>query len=75
MAKSCKEFMEGFTDANATDKEKLEYAQCVNDNVYIVNSHSVYDNQPLMFGIIFVIILLVAFALGTYIRHTKRNNS
>ena len=58
MSKTCEEFMKGYTDSGATDKEKLEYAQCVNDNVYLVQSHkgSVYDNEPLMFGIIFAII-------------------
>jgi hypothetical protein len=72
MAKTCDEFMKGYTDAGATSKEKLEYAQCVNENVYIVGQNNVYDNEPLMFGIIFLVILVVAFALGTYIKYNRK---
>ena len=67
--------MKGYTDSGATDKEKLEYAQCVNDNVYIVGTHSVYQNQPLMFGIIFVVIIVIAFALSAYFKRKNNDNS
>ena len=75
--KDCQQFMEDFSDANATDKEKLEYAQCVNDNVYLVQSHkgSVYDNEPLMFGIIFAIILVLALSLNHYIKKQNKKDT
>ena len=73
-ANDCEAFMKQFSDKDATDKEKLEYAQCVKDNVYLVSSHNtIYENKPLMFGIIFVTILLVAFALNAY--YKKSNSS
>lgn len=72
MSVDCKTFMEGYSDKNATDKEKLEYAQCVNDNVYLVNSNNkITENEPLMFGIIFVIIMSVTFFMSWYLKRTN----
>lgn len=71
----CEEFMKGFTDAAATSKEKLEYAQCVNDNVYLVQSHSesIYENKPLMFVLIFVIIALLSIIINYYSRKQNKH--
>lgn len=72
MSVNCEQFMKSFSDADATDKEKLEYAQCVNDNVYLVSSHNnIYENQPLMFAIIFVTILLIAILINAYVKKTN----
>lgn len=80
----CNATVQGFADITATSAEKLDYARCISSNAeqslieqckHVTDSDTLLtllNSKPLTFGLIFVTIAVVAFAMSKIVK--KQNN-